>query len=180
MPADGASLTESRLRGLFRDAPSREEGIRRVVEAIHESRSVYTWTGVYLLDGTELVLAHQIGKPTPHSRISLDKGICGAAAREGETIIVDDVNEDPRYLACTPETRSEIVVPLTGACGKVLGEIDIDSDLPAAFDGGDRATLELAARILSEFLERVPPSPAPGSRAAEPPGEEPLPSGEQA
>jgi len=98
----------------------------RVTEAIHHSgddrsameaavrtleREVphYTWVGIYLLDGNELVLGPFVGKPSPHTRIPLGRGICGAAAAEKATIIVDDVNADPRYLACSLETRSEIV-----------------------------------------------------------------------
>ena len=72
----------------------------------------YTWVGIYLLDGDELVLGPFLGKPSPHTRIPLGRGICGAAATEKATIIVDDVNADPRYLACSIETRSEIVVPI--------------------------------------------------------------------
>ena len=92
-----------------------------------------------------------MGRPTPHTRIPLDKGICGAAASSGETLIVDDVNSDSRYLACSLETRSEIVVPIIRR-GKVLGEIDIDSDTPAAFNKGDRELLEGVALIIAEKL----------------------------
>ncbi len=154
MPAKREQEMERRLREVLRDARTREEGIRRCVEAIRASNPRYHWTGVYLLDGSELVLAHEIGKPTPHRRIPIDTGICGAAAREGETVVVDDVHSDPRYLACTLETNSEIVVPIKARDGRVLGEIDIDSDLHAAFDETDRASLERAAELLSEFLER--------------------------
>ena len=80
-----------------------------------------------------------LGKPSPHTRIPLNRGICGAAASEKATIIVDDVNSDPRYLACSIETKSEIVVPILRG-EQVFGEIDIDSDRPAAFsDEGPRA-----------------------------------------
>ena len=84
---------------------------------------LYHWTGVYLMSGKELALSHQIGLPTPHERISIDKGICGAAAREKKTVIVEEVNADPRYIACSLKTRSEIVVPLMGSTGAVLGVI---------------------------------------------------------
>jgi L-methionine (R)-S-oxide reductase len=112
----------------------------------------YTWVGIYLLDGNELVLGPYVGKPSPHTRIPLGRGICGAAASEKTTIIVDDVNADPRYLACSFETRSEIVVPIMSG-SDVLGEIDIDSDQPAAFGPDDRQLLEdlaghLAARLV--------------------------------
>lgn len=153
MNGDGDFLMESLVESL-RSAADRQEGIRRAVEAIRGSNPLYHWTGVYLLEGGELVLAHEIGKPTPHRRIPLDKGICGAAAREGRTIVVDDVNADPRYLACTLETRSEIVVPLR-AGRRILGEIDIDSDRQAAFTAADRERLEAAAAVLSEFIDRA-------------------------
>ena len=108
----------------------------------------YSWVGIYLLDGNELVLGPFEGKPSPHARIPLGRGICGAAASEKATIIVDDVNADPRYLACSIETRSEIVVPIMAA-GEVLGEIDIDSDRQAAFGAADRTLLEAVAAELA-------------------------------
>jgi GAF domain-containing protein len=107
--------------------------------------------GIYLLHGNELVLGPFIGKPSPHTRIPLGRGICGAAAAERATIIVDDVNADPRYLACSLETRSEIVTPIM-LDGDVLGEIDIDSDTPAAFGPDDRALLEQIAALLAPRL----------------------------
>jgi L-methionine (R)-S-oxide reductase len=111
----------------------------------------YSWVGVYLLDGDELVLGPYLGKPSPHTRIPLGRGICGAAATDKQTIVVDDVNSDARYLACSLETRSEIVVPVLRG-DRVLGEIDIDSDRPAAFGDDDRRLLEAAAVILAEKL----------------------------
>lgn len=114
----------------------------------------YTWAGIYLLEGDELVLGPYLGKPSPHTRIPLGRGICGAAATERATIVVDDVNGDPRYLACSIETRSEIVVPIitAGANGRVLGELDIDSDRPAAFGQSDRDLLEAVAALLAPRL----------------------------
>ena len=96
------------------------------------------------------------GKPSPHTRIPLGRGICGAAAAEKQTIIVDDVNQDPRYLACSIETRSEIVVPILGAgpSHDVLGEIDIDSDRLAAFGPADKELLEAIALLLADRLSR--------------------------
>ena len=92
------------------------------------------------------------GKPSPHTRIALGRGICGgAAATEKQTIIVDDVNADPRYLACSIETKSEIVVPIMHG-SRVLGEIDIDSDRHAAFGGDDRQLLEQVAALLAPRL----------------------------
>ena len=87
------------------------------VRLLSRSMPDYSWVGIYLLDGNELVLGPFAGKPSPHTRIPLGRGICGAAAAEEQTIIVDDVNADPRYLACSLETRSEIVVPIMDGDG---------------------------------------------------------------
>jgi L-methionine (R)-S-oxide reductase len=123
----------------------------RVVDILKHEIPKYTWVGIYLLDGDELVLGPYLGKPSPHTRIPLGRGICGAAASERATIIVDDVNSDPRYLACSIETQSEIVVPILRG-DTVLGEIDIDSDGRAAFGPDDQRLLEAVAAILSEKL----------------------------
>ena len=115
----------------------------------------YNWVGIYLLDGNELVLGPFLGKPSPHTRIPLGRGICGAAAVEQMTIIVDDVNDDSRYLACSLETRSEIVVPIMHE-GQVLGEIDIDSHHLAAFGDADRELLEgLASQLAVRLAARA-------------------------
>ena len=111
----------------------------------------YSWVGIYQLSDDELVLGPFLGKPSPHTRIPLGRGICGAAASSKATIIVDDVHSDPRYLACSLETQSEIVVPVMRG-GDVLAEIDIDSDTPAAFGQRDRQMLEVVADLLAEKL----------------------------
>lgn len=124
------------------------------VALLQRERPHYNWVGIYLLKDGELVLGPFVGKPTPHTRIPLNQGICGAAASSGKTVIVDDVNADPRYLACSLETRSEIVVPIIRD-GQVLGEIDIDSDKPAAFGQEDRKLLEAVAEILASKMTNV-------------------------
>jgi len=87
-------------------------------------------------------------------RIPVGQGICGLAARTGETVVVDDVNADPRYLACFPQTRAEIVVPLLLG-QEVIGEIDIDSDTRAAFTQADRDLIEETASVLTAFLSQL-------------------------
>lgn len=135
-------------------APNADAAMQQVVRLLKDAMPAYTWVGIYLLDGDELVLGPFLGKPSPHTRIPLGRGICGAAATEKATIIVDDVNADPRYLACSIETKSEIVVPIMED-GRVLGEIDIDSDRPAAFGPADRALLEPVAALLAEQLSEA-------------------------
>lgn len=122
--------------------------LRVAVRLLKDHVRDYTWVGIYLLEGDHLVLGPFLGKPSPHTRIALGSGICGAAATEKATIIVDDVNADPRYLACSIDTRSEIVVPIMRG-DRVLGEIDIDSDRAAAFGPRDRDLLERVAAALA-------------------------------
>lgn len=126
------------------------------VNIIAERLSDYNWVGFYMVDpGDEnvLVLGPFRGAPTEHARIPITEGICGAAVAQDETVIVGDVSADPRYLACSIETRSEIVVPIR-ANGKIVGEIDIDSHTPNAFGADDRNFLENCAEVFGQFLER--------------------------
>jgi L-methionine (R)-S-oxide reductase len=121
----------------------------RVVELLQERFDHYSWLGIYLVEGGDLVLGPWQGpEATEHTRIPVGQGVCGAAAASGQTEIVDDVNADPRYLACFPSTRAEIVVPIAHD-RRVVGEIDIDSDRPAAFGDEDRAFLERVAELIA-------------------------------
>lgn len=129
--------------------PAPDLVLQRTVELLHDRFEHHTWVGVYLVHGGELVLAAWKGpRPTEHVRIPIGVGICGAAAASGRTEVVDDVRSDPRYLACFPSTRSEIVVPIRFH-EDIVGELDIDSDEPAAFTETDRRFLEHVARMLS-------------------------------
>jgi L-methionine (R)-S-oxide reductase len=145
-------LLLGQVRGLAARAADANSLMAQTVELLRRERPHYQWVGVYLLEGETLVLGPYVGKPTPHTRIPLNQGICGAAASTGKTIVVDDVSADPRYLACSLETRSEIVVPIERE-GTILGEIDIDSDTPGAFTDEDRRLLEAVAEILAGKLE---------------------------
>jgi len=126
-----------------------DQVLQDVVDLLHDRFEHYSWIGIYLVEGDDLVLGPWKGpQATDHVRIPVGEGVCGAAAASGETEIVDDVNADPRYLACFPSTRSEIVVPIAHG-GRVVGEIDIDSDRTAAFGDDDRALLERIALLIS-------------------------------
>lgn len=127
-----------------------------LVEIIPARLPYYNWTGFYMIDPHDpemLVLGPFRGAPTEHVRIPVSEGICGAAVAQNDTVIVDDVHSDPRYLACSIETKSEIVVPIR-ARGEVVGEIDIDSHDLAAFTQEDREFMEKCAVIVGDFLER--------------------------
>ena len=145
-PYSGALEAVDRIVNRESDA---DEVLRKTVEALHDRIDHYSWVGIYLVDGDELVLGPWKGpQATEHTRISVGQGICGAAAASGQTEVVDDVDADDRYLACFPSTRSEIVVPIAYE-GRVVGEIDIDSDSPAAFSDDDRTFLERVALLVS-------------------------------
>jgi GAF domain-containing protein len=125
------------------------------VRALAQRFPHYSWVGIYLVEGEDLVLGPWRGsQATEHTRIPIGQGICGAAAATGRTEVVDDVNADERYLACFVSTRSEIVVPIAYE-GRVVGEIDIDSDEPAAFRKADRAFLERVATLVSRHAASV-------------------------
>ncbi len=133
-----------------------DAAIRAAVGGVFVVNPHYDWVGVYLLEENVLTLqeAHYLGLETEHARIPIAEGICGAAARTGETIVIDDVRADPRYLACSISVRSEIVVPIL-AGDTVVGVLDIDSDTPTAFSSSDRQQLEEVAAALAEVWVRA-------------------------
>ena len=152
------SVLLERLSQLALSAPSLMALQEGIVEVMARELPHYSWTGFYMLDSSDpetLVLGPFVGDPTPHTRIPVAQGVCGAAVATGKTVIVDDVNSDPRYLSCSIKTKSEIVVPIY-ARGKIIGEIDIDSHNPAAFTEEDRVFLEETASIVGKYIEQHP------------------------
>jgi L-methionine (R)-S-oxide reductase len=137
-------------------APNADDLMTKIVGLLHHRMLKYNWVGFYMLEaGAQppmLVLGAFDGAMTPHTRIPLNEGICGAAASSGLTVVVDDVKKDPRYLACSLETKSEIVVPIF-VRGKVVGELDIDSHFPAAFSLEDRQLVEHCAALIGKKME---------------------------
>lgn len=122
----------------------------QIVRLLNGSVPTYSWVGIYLVDGADLVLDAWSGPAaTEHTRIPIGKGVCGYAAKVGHTEIVSDVSKDPRYLQCFLSTKAEIVVPVFNS-GKVVGEIDIDSEHLDAFSSVDREFLEAVAKKISE------------------------------
>lgn len=116
-----------------------------VVKALSSNVPSYTWVGIYLVQGSDLVLDAWTGPAaTEHVRIPLGKGVCGFAAKAGRTEIVSDVTKDPRYLQCFLSTKAEIVVPIFNS-DRVVAEIDVDSDQLDAFSSVDREFLEAVA-----------------------------------
>lgn len=131
-------------------AENNENVVEKTVEVL-KSISHYTWVGIYLVEGEYLVLKHYIGRPTEHTKIRIGQGICGAAIVDKHTIVVPNVSSDARYIVCSEETKSEIVVPIWSK-DRIIGEIDIDSDILDAFHEDDRVMLEKIADILGDAL----------------------------
>ena len=156
--AAGSRIDEVRqeITELAQTLPSAQEFMRTMVKVLHERMLKYNWVGFYMLEpGANppmLVLGAFEGAMTPHTRIPLNQGICGAAASSGQTVVVDDVGKDPRYLACSLETKSEIVVPVF-VYGKVVGELDVDSHFAAAFTSEHQDLVQHCAKLVGEKLE---------------------------
>lgn len=138
----------SRIEQFVDSETSRDQALREAVDILKAERAHYNWVGIYLLDGETLVLHNYIGKPTEHTRIPVGQGVCGTAVAERANQLIDDVTAIDNYLACSLETRAEIVV-LIRRGDQIFGQIDIDSDMASAFTAQDEALLEAVADLLA-------------------------------
>lgn len=138
----------SQVKQVIDSPATRDEALRYAVQILKQEREHYNWVGIYLIEGDTLVLHNYIGKPTEHTHIPIGKGVCGVAVAEGANQIVGDVTRLDNYLACSVETRAEIVVLIRRGVD-ILGQIDIDSDLENAFTDEDEALLSRVADLLA-------------------------------
>jgi L-methionine (R)-S-oxide reductase len=126
--------------------------LRKAVRTIKSADDRYDWVGVYLVgEGEELWLHNYVGEPTVHAKIPFGTGVCGRAVAQRRNFNIKDVSKEENYLACSPDTRSELVI-LIRAGDDIYGEIDIDSDEPAAFTEDDEIALISIADKLAEQL----------------------------
>ena len=128
--------------------------MERISQRLHEKMTRYNWVGFYLVDPAApdiLVVGSFVGSFTPNARIPLNTGLCGAAATTGQTVVVDDVSKDPRYLAGSPLVKSEIVVPIF-VRNKLAGELDIESYFTSAFTEPEKAFVEACAGLVGRYL----------------------------
>lgn len=139
------------LRGAFAREVSREELLRTAAEKIRASGPPYTSVYLYMLDGNELVLEAYAGRETEHLRIPVGTGVCGTAVASGEDQNVPDVTAVGNYIACNAWTRSELVV-LIRRGNAVLGQIDVDSDVPDPFTPDEEAAVKQVADALGILL----------------------------
>jgi L-methionine (R)-S-oxide reductase len=149
------SEKERFYRSLVKDVAALLEGERdflanmaNVSAMLFQELPDVNWAGFYLLRDQDLVLGPFQGKPAC-TRIGPGKGVCGAAAAKGESVVVENVKKFPGHIACDPASKSEIVVPLVMA-EQLIGVLDVDSAMLARFDDEDRAGLEAIVRVLLE------------------------------
>ncbi len=140
----------NQLKALIHDEPNRVANLANAASLLKHFMNDVNWTGFYLYDGHELVLGPFQGLPAC-IRIPLGRGVCGTAAEERRTVVVEDVHLFPGHIACDAASNSEIVVPLVKD-GELIGVLDIDSPLKNRFDAEDQAFLEQFAELLIEQL----------------------------
>lgn len=147
---DANTLVETLRRARARGAGQREL-LELAARRIRAAGAPYTSVYLYMLHGDELVLEAYAGRPTEHVRIAVGRGVCGTAVAEGRDQNVPDVNAVENYLACNTFTKSELVV-LIEKGDAVLGQIDVDSDVPAGFPPPEHAAVREVADALAELL----------------------------
>ena len=122
-----------------------------VVCEVHHADDRFDWTGFYRVTEPDVLKIGPYQGGHGCLVIPFDKGVCGAAARTGQTQLVEDVEAFPGHIACAASTRSELVIPVRDAQGALIGVLDIDSDQPAAFTQEDASALE---SILEDVFSR--------------------------
>jgi L-methionine (R)-S-oxide reductase len=145
------------FQSFARTAPTAASVMERIAHRLHEKVMRYNWVGFYLVDPADPVALRVgpfAGSFTPHARIPINTGLCGAAASSGETVVVPDVSKDSRYLAGSPLVKSEIVVPIF-ALGKLAAELDIDSYFANTFTKPEQDFVEACAGIVGKYLEKA-------------------------
>jgi L-methionine (R)-S-oxide reductase len=138
------------------NAPTTTSVMERISQRLHETMARYNWVGFYLIDPADsaiLLLGPFVGSFTPYARIPLGTGLCGAAARDGRTVVVHDVSTDPRYLAGSPLVKCEIVVPIF-AENKLAAELDINSYFAGTFPRPEQNFVEACAAVVGSLLEK--------------------------
>jgi L-methionine (R)-S-oxide reductase len=148
------------FQGLACSVSSPESLMQRMSQRVHAEMARYNWVGFYLLDRDDpnlLVLGPFTGSFTPIERIPLDRGLCGAAAATGRTVVVNNVAQDPRYLSASDIVKAELVAPVF-AFKKLIGEIDVESYFAETFLEDDRTFVEACAAIVGRYFENLSPS----------------------
>ena len=144
----------SQCETIIQSQAALKEKMQVISDFLGSKITQYDWVGFYLSDvkNKKLHLGPFYGEPTEHTSISYGKGICGQAAADQKTYVIDDVAEEKNYIACSIHVKSEIVVPIIKN-QIVVGQIDVDSHTPAAFKQEDQQFLEQICRELATYIE---------------------------
>jgi len=138
-------LLQQQIKALSAGETDQVAVMANVAAAIHLEMGFW-WTGFYRVQNGELVLGPFQG-PVACMHIGYGKGVCGSSWKQGETIVVPDVEQFPGHIACSSESRSEIVVPVRSAEGEIIAVLDIDSKDLATFDEVDKQWLEEIVKV---------------------------------
>ena len=144
------------FKDFAKTAPTAQALMERIAQRLHEKMARYNWVGFYLVDPSDpgvLLVGAYVGSFTPNGRIPLHSGLCGAAARTGEVVVVHDVTKDPRYLAGSPLVKGEIVVPIF-VKGKLAAELDIESYFTNTFNETEQKFAEGCAEVVGKYLAK--------------------------
>ncbi len=142
------------FRNSAKSAATAESLMDSMARRLHEKMTRYNWVGFYLVDPADagfLIVGPYVGSFTPNARIPLDTGLCGAAATTGQIVVVQDVTNDPRYLAGSSMVNSEVVVPIF-VKGKLAGELDVESYFANTFDAAEQQFIEACAAVVGKYL----------------------------
>ncbi|MGG0736650.1 GAF domain-containing protein [Niallia taxi] len=145
-------LVVKQLKALLEGESNTIANLSNAAALLNQFLDRVNWVGFYLTEGTELVLGPFQGLPAC-VRIPFGRGVCGTAAKNKETVLVEDVHQFPGHIACDAASQSEIVVPLVKEDGILLGVLDIDSPEKARFDETDRKYLEIFVSALMEYVK---------------------------
>lgn len=139
------------IKKLLKEEEEVAMGLSRLCSFIEIKLTSYNWVGFYFMNHSsrKLHLGPYVGAPTDHTVIDFGKGICGQVAESGESFLVDDVNAQSNYIACSIDVKSEIVVPLYLE-GQLIGQIDIDSNTLKAFDHRDEHFLKEVNKVVAD------------------------------
>jgi L-methionine (R)-S-oxide reductase len=154
-PAQKELLQE--LQEMVRKAATAQAVMEGMAKRLHEKMTRYNWVGFYLVDPADagyLIVGPYAGSFTPNARISLDTGLCGAAATSGKVVVVQDVSKDPRYLAGSSTVKSEMVVPII-VKKKLAAELDVESYFADSFPKAEQEFVEACANVVAEYLGRA-------------------------
>lgn len=150
-PDEARAAIEHDLGTALASRPDRTTAMHLVVDVLKARLDHFRWVGFYVVEGGTLVLGPYRGAPTEHLRIPIGRGICGTAVAEGKNLRIDDVSKVENYLACSTETKSEIVV-LVRKHDEIVAQIDVDGSEVGVFSKEDESMLESIAEKLGPLF----------------------------